>query len=135
VPGPTEETAVDFRRLSFDAPEETPSGQSKTRYFKYAPDRIRRLDGQNVRITGFMVPIRLEGRRVRECVIVASRLNCCFGQTPRFCEFVIARMKGDGVPVEIDVPVAFAGKLHVGDVYEGDYWSAFYVLDCSGTGH
>ena len=92
---------------------------------------IRALDGRTVRLTGYMIPVDMQGWNVRRCVIVPSQANCCFGQAPRFCEFVVATMTGADVPLALDVPLAFTGTLRVGDVAEGDVWSAFYTLECT----
>jgi hypothetical protein len=131
---PSGSMTIGFRDLRFAAVSTAVSGASvegPTRYAGDAPDSVRRLDGRPVRLRGYMVPTRTDGEHVRECIVVASQLNCCYGQPPAFCEFVVARITGGELPMVLDVPLAFSGTLHVGDVYEHGNWVALYTLDCS----
>ena len=83
-------------------------------------------------IRGLMVPVDMDGWNVRRCVIVASLANCCYGQSLRFCEFIVARMTGtDDVRLALDVPLTFTGTLRVGETEPGDTWGAFYTMNCT----
>lgn len=127
-----EAIAVSFRHLDFRPPNELDLGiVPETRFLEKAPAHIRALDGRLVRITGYMMPVRMEKDKVVECIVVPSLLHCCFGKVPRFCEYVVARMKGEPIPKLLDRPVIFHGKLSVGDVFEQGYWVTFYTLDCT----
>jgi hypothetical protein len=121
---------INFARLSFRAPNEDRTTEGGVNFLAHAPEAIRVLDGRAVRLTGYMIPVDMQGWNVRRCVIVPSQANCCYGQAPRFCEFVVATMTGADVPLALDEPLAFTGTLRVGDVAEGDVWSAFYTLEC-----
>jgi hypothetical protein len=120
---------ISFARLNFRAPDEDRTTSPGVDFLAHAPGAVRALDGRLVRLAGFMIPVELQDGHVRRCVIVPSQANCCYGQAPRFCEFVVATMHGDDVPLALDVPLAFTGKLRVGDVSAGDVWSAFYMLE------
>jgi hypothetical protein len=120
---------ISFIRMNFRAPNEDRTAGAGVNFLAHAPEAIRALDGRTVRLTGFMIPVDMQGWNVRRCVIVPSQANCCYGQAPRFCEFVVATMTGD-VPLALDIPLAFTGTLRVGDVAEGDVWSAFYTMEC-----
>jgi len=123
---------LDFGALAFSVPDEDRSTQTNAVFLDHAPGAIRDLDGRRVQLTGYMIPIAMDGWSVRRCVIVPSPANCCYGVSPRFCEFVVATMTGADVKLALDVPVTFTGTLHVGGKAEdasGD-WAAFYTLDC-----
>lgn len=123
---------ISFPWLSFPVrPGTAATDTQEPSYNAILPQRIKRLDGTEVRIRGFMVPTREEGGKVREFMILPSRMTCCYGQSPRFCEFLVARMRGNPVPARMDEAASFEGVLHVGDVYVNGYWSALYSLDCS----
>ena len=81
-----------------------------------------------------MLPTRVENGQVRECLIMANQLTCCFGQTPRFCDFIIARIDGPSVAVLQDLPLVFTGRLKVGDVFEGKAWTGFYTMQVADVG-
>jgi hypothetical protein len=122
---------MSFQELNFRAPNEDRTAAEDLRFLEYAPAAIKSLDGQPIRIRGFMIPVEMQEKNLRRCVIVASQMNCCYGQTPRFCEYIVARISRDGVPVRTDEPLAFSGTLHVGDVVEPGGWTSFYTLDCT----
>lgn len=97
----------------------------------HAPPRVKALDGQRVRITGYLMPTRSESKHVREFLILANQMKCCFGREPGFCEYILARMEGEpGAPLQVDTPLVFEGTLHVSDVYVNSYWSGLYSMDC-----
>jgi hypothetical protein len=97
-----------------------------------APSRIKTLDERHVRITGYLLPTRSDGRRVREFLILANQMSCCFGREPRFCDYILAHMEGGAAaPWLMDKPISFEGTLHVRDVYVNGYWSGLYSMDCT----
>ncbi len=97
----------------------------------YLPAGIKSYDGRDVRIQGYMLPTRMERGLVKECLVLANPMGCCFGQAPRFCEFIAVRMEGAGTPDQMDRPLRFEGKLHVGDVFADGAWVALYSMDCT----
>lgn len=123
--------ALTFRHLAFTAPDEDRTAVSGVSFLEHAPAAIKALDGKLISITGFMIPVDMDGWNVRRCVIVPSQMNCCYGQSPRFCEFIVADLTGANVRLALDQPVMFTGTLQVGDVSDGGTWSAFYSLDCT----
>jgi hypothetical protein len=120
-----------FPDLAFAVPDEDRTQRSHADFLAQAPDAIRALHGRTVRLTGYMIPLEMEGWNVRRCVIVPSQANCCYGVAPRFCEFVVATMRDeDGVRLALDVPVTFTGTLSVGAPggKDPEGWAAFYTL-------
>ncbi|MET0262160.1 MAG: DUF3299 domain-containing protein [Rariglobus sp.] len=123
---------VNFTQLSFTP--ETDGIDPKTgqpEYQKFAPQSVKDLNGKEVRIRGYMMPIRMDGNEVREFLIVPNQSACCYGTTPRFWEFIVAVKTGDAVPNLMDTPLTFEGVLKVGDVYEQGYWTQLYTLECT----
>lgn len=58
------------------------------------PERIRRFDGVSVRIEGWMIPGRVEGRKVLDFMLVRDNAACCFGATPKDDEWIQVVMTG-----------------------------------------
>ncbi|HVT74188.1 MAG TPA: hypothetical protein VHD61_13715, partial [Lacunisphaera sp.] len=75
------------------------------------PDRIKALDQHKVAVTGFMLPVKMNGGLVKEFLLVKDPMLCCYGVMPRLNEWVVVRMVGDGVKPLMDVPLTFEGKL------------------------
>jgi len=92
------------------------------------PDAIRGLDGHKAVVTGFMLPIKMEGGLVTEFLLMRSQMMCCYGVMPQVNEWVLVRM-AKGVHQLMDVPVSFGGQLHVKELYENGFLTAIYELD------
>ncbi|SDS32621.1 hypothetical protein [Opitutus sp. GAS368] len=129
---PTGRINLNFEKLSFYLP---PGIQHSVwdgkGYGAYLPTGIKSYDGREVRIQGYMLPTKLEHGLVKECLVLANQMTCCFGQEPRFCQFIAARIDGPGVPDLMDQPLRFEGKLRVGDVFENGVWAAVYSMNCT----
>ena len=92
------------------------------------PDAIRGLDGRKAIVTGFMLPIKMEGGLVTEFLLMRSQMMCCYGVVPQVNEWVLVHM-AKGVHQLMDVPVSFGGQLHVKELYENGFLTAIYQLD------
>lgn len=92
------------------------------------PAQVRALDGRRVRISGYMLPLRTENGLVKECLLLRSPTMCCFGTRPALNEWVVVKMKGDGVASLMDVPITFYGRLHVGEMFNHDMFEGIYEL-------
>ncbi len=93
------------------------------------PESLRKLDGQRVRLSGFMLPVKVEGGLATEFLIVRNPLVCCYGMMPAPNEWVCVKAPGNGVPMQMDTPLQFSGTLHVGEIYENDFFVGVYRLD------
>ena len=133
-PTPSGYEAVGFDRLAayaYTPPEADPatpnvpppSGE------KQIPDKIKALNQQKVAVTGFMLPVKMEGGLVKELLLVKDPMLCCYGVMPKVNEWVVVKMVGPGVKPLMDVPITFEGKLHVGEMYENGYLTGIYLLD------
>ncbi len=94
------------------------------------PEAVHGLSGKRVRVEGYMMPTLLEGKQVREFLVVTSPAVCCFGATPDINEYIIVRMSGAPAPLLENIPLKFEGVLRVGDIYNNGYWTGIYELAC-----
>ena len=123
-----EAVAVGFDKLAsfeFTAPE---SEQAAPEAEKQIPDRIRAFDAKQVLVTGYMLPVKMDGGLVTEFLLVKDPMMCCYGVMPKVNEWVVVKMVGKGVPPLMDVPITFEGQLKVGQIYEGGYLTGLYLL-------
>jgi hypothetical protein len=99
-----------------------PSGESQI------PDKIKALDQQKVAVTGFMLPVKMDGGLVKEFLLVKDPMLCCYGVMPKLNEWVVVKMVGKGVKPLMDIPITFEGRLKVGEMYENGYLTGIYLL-------
>jgi hypothetical protein len=133
---PTGRINLNFDKLNFYLPPgvDHPFFDGKG-YGAYLPVGIKSYDGRDVRIQGYMMPIKLERGLVTECMVLANQRSCCFGEEPRFCGFIAVHIQGPGVPELMDQPLRFEGKLRVGDVFADGAWVALYSMNCTSVDH
>jgi len=94
------------------------------------PAEIKKYDGKMAILTGYMLPIRMDGTQVTELMLVSSPAACCYGAVPAVNEWVVIKMKpGAAVSAQLDVPVSFRGKLTVRGHLEGGYLTSIYALE------
>lgn len=129
-----DEREISFSDLVFDLEPAQVREGGKTGYARWLPDRVKQRDGERVRIEGFMLPTRMEEGGARECLILANQMACCYGQSPRFCEFLVARFTGKPAPAIQDRTLVFQGRLRVADVFSDGAWTALYTLEDATVG-
>ncbi|MBI3886610.1 MAG: hypothetical protein HY302_12910 [Opitutae bacterium] len=93
------------------------------------PERIRAYDRQQVAVTGFMLPVKMDGGLVKEFLLVKDPMLCCYGVMPKVTEWVVVKMGGAGVKPLMDTPLTFLGKLRVGEIMENGYLTGIYLLE------
>jgi hypothetical protein len=93
------------------------------------PKTVKELDQKPVALTGFMLPLRVEGGLVTEMLIMKDQSMCCYGVQPKINEWVSVRMVKNGVKPVMDQPVKLYGKLRVGEMRENGYLVGIYALD------
>lgn len=125
---------VSFGDLSFSAPAGDTPDSTSPGYGPWAPAGVKALNDTRVRIDGFMLPTRVENGHVRECLIMANQLTCCYGKMPRFCDFIVARVDAPAVAVLQDQPLVFTGRLKVGDEFANKIWVSFYSMQVESVG-
>jgi hypothetical protein len=94
---------------------------------KGMPDSLRKLDGQKVMMTGFMLPID-EVENISKFLLVQSLWSCCFGQPPDVNGLVRVEMQGrKRVEYQYD-PIRIIGILTIKANYDDDYCTDVYTL-------
>ncbi len=93
------------------------------------PERIKKLDGKQVIVTGYMLPVKMEGNRVTEFLLVSSPMLCCYGMVPRINDWIIVKVPSPGTSILMDSPIQFYGRLHVHEMVQDGMMSGIYLLD------
>ncbi len=94
------------------------------------PDYITELDGQEVAIVGYQIPLEWEGTTVPEFMLVGDLLGCCFGGAPMPDEWINVKMKGVGSEYYPYIPVIVTGTLRVDGIEdEAGYAAGCYHID------
>ena len=132
--------ANDYERVGFDklasfafnppgyeatAPDAKPAPKQDDQI----PDRIKGYNEKKVAVTGFMLPVKMDGGLVKEFLLVKDPMLCCYGVMPKLNEWVVVKMSGNGVKPLMDVPITFEGKLKVGEMFENGYLTGIYLLE------
>lgn len=94
------------------------------------PNEIQCLSGQRLELSGYMMPIEVEGREVRSFVLVRDQQLCCYGKMPEMNEWVFVRLqKGKSVDMNMDRPIIVDGTFEVGeDIEEGVVVSLYRMV-------
>jgi len=93
------------------------------------PDAIEALHGKDVAFRGFMLPVKTEGKRVTEFLLMKDQSACCFGVWPQMNEWIHVILKeGESAPMVWDIPITVFGTLEVGEVYEKKILMSIYRL-------
>ncbi|HSY20011.1 MAG TPA: hypothetical protein VK815_16825 [Candidatus Acidoferrales bacterium] len=95
------------------------------------PGPVKALSEKPAGVTGFMLPVRVEGGLTSNFLLLRNQSACCYGVIPRVNEWVIVRMAGRGVKPVMDVPVTALGTFHVGEMRENGQLVGIYTLDCN----
>lgn len=111
VPAPSNKSgfiSLSFTRLA-DFPYETDEN-GKLLPGQELPEHIAALDGQDVAVSGYVVPIEFQEEKVSGLILVRNQLLCCYGEEPRLNEWVFVEADP---PVEMitDLPVTLFGKF------------------------
>jgi hypothetical protein len=124
---------VDFQLLAsfpFDAPNDKLTNETQiAQVEKQIPAAIKALDGKNVMVRGFMVPVKDVQGRSSEFLIVRDQPTCCYSGMTTITEFVSVKVPGAGVESILDQPITVQGRLHIGAVLEGGYVLGVYRMD------
>lgn len=98
------------------------------------PEIIRDLDGKKIAITGYMMPVKMDGAVATEFLLVANSLLCCYGIVPPMNQWMSVKLARGGVPPQQDVPLQVFGTLRVGPQVDNGAISAIYHLDAVRVG-
>jgi hypothetical protein len=95
---------------------------------KGMPEQLESLNGRNVLMTGFMLPID-EVENIKEFLLVQSLWSCCYGQPPDINGIVRVVMKGNArLDYQFD-PLKVVGTFRIGATFEDGYCVDIYQLE------
>jgi hypothetical protein len=92
------------------------------------PDAVKAWSGRKAIVTGFMLPVKMDGGLVVEFLLVKDPMMCCYGVVPNMNEWIVVRM-AKGVRPLMDVPISFYGVLKIGAMFENGYMVGIYLLE------
>jgi len=115
---------VDYRAVSWKelagfayTPSVTPRSPKITP--AHFPAAVSGLNGRPLRLSGYMMPVDMDGENVASFVLVRNQALCCFGRTPAMNEWVLVRFPaGRSVAMNMDKPIAVEGNFEVGEQIE-----------------
>jgi hypothetical protein len=125
---------IEFARLSdfkIEAPAFDPNIKTEVTLAamdQQIPVAIKEYSGRLVQITGFMLPVKMDGQLVSEFLLMRDQMMCCYGVTPRLNDWIVVRMQKP-VRYTPDVPVAFRGKFQVKAMQEQGFVTGIYLLE------
>lgn len=94
------------------------------------PERVQQLDGQEVAIVGYQIPLEWEGTKVPEFMLVGDLLGCCFGGAPMPDQWIDVTMKSEGAEYFPYIPVVVTGTLRIEGIEdEAGYAAGCYHID------
>ncbi|MEY2987669.1 MAG: hypothetical protein RJB13_1190 [Pseudomonadota bacterium] len=91
------------------------------------PGHLRKLDGQRVRIPGFIVPLEDDQNAVSEFLLVPSPTACIHTPPPPGNQMIHVRMAGGRTASRSWGPVWLQGRLRITDI-DGPYGKSSYEL-------
>lgn len=123
--------AVEPRRLTFAELAACPLVEDSAEIAtgKALTEPVRAANGAQVRIAGYMLPLAVDQGRARQFLLMRNQNACCFGQMPAANEYIVVDAPPPGLPVRMDTPVAFVGRLRVAPVVSGGAVVQFYNLE------
>ncbi len=94
------------------------------------PPQVLALDGKDVAIEGFMLPLVFNRGYVTEFMLLRNTLACCFGITPKLNEWVYVKMvEGNKTTYRRDTPVKVRGTLRVREKVNGVFVESLFAMD------
>ena len=124
-------SSYDFVRPAPDAPP-GPGGKPATGE-EQIPLAIKKWNGVNAILTGFMLPTNFKDGKTTEFLLMANLMLCCYATVPKVNDWVLVRIPA-GVDVIQAQPISFRGRFHVGAQIDDGILTAIYEMDAYGPG-
>jgi hypothetical protein len=112
------------RMLTFDEVASWPYEDG----LKGMPGAVKKLDGQKVLMTGFMLPIDAV-ENIREFLLVESLWSCCYGQPPDINGTVRVVLKGESRTDYMFEPIKMIGTFRVEPTIEDGFCVDVFQLE------
>ena len=98
------------------------------------PAEIQALDGQRVRLSGYVLPLEMEGQCVQSCLLVRDQMACCFGKMPALNQWVFVEFpKGRGMELQADKPLMVSGRFPAREEREKGVIISLYRMEADGA--
>ncbi|HTS15980.1 MAG TPA: DUF3299 domain-containing protein [Verrucomicrobiae bacterium] len=123
APAPSDPLDSKYTRLQFDTLKSWTYIEGKTPI----PGFIKKLDGQNIEMVGFMMPLS-EVKNITEFILVPSLWGCCYGQPPAVNHVVVVKMPPGQTTKFYNDVIRVRGKFAVGETKQDGYTVSLYVL-------
>ncbi len=91
------------------------------------PDSIRKLDGQTVEMTGYMMPLS-EVKNITQFVLVPFLWGCCYGQPPAVNHIMVVNMPEGQTSNVYNDQVRVRGTFHVGETRQNGHLVSLYTI-------
>lgn len=92
------------------------------------PWSVRKFDGAKVVMSGYMLPVVVEGGLVREFLLMKDQQGCCYGMMPAMNEWVVVKIPS-GVNPAMDETIFIYGTIKVGPQVNDGYLAGIYQID------
>ena len=120
---PSDQEDARYPRLTFDTLKSWTYIEGKTPI----PDFIKKLDGKNIEMIGFMMPLS-EVKNITQFLLVPSLWGCCYGQPPAVNHIVVVKMPPGQTTKFFNDVIRIRGKFNVGETKQDGYLVSLYVL-------
>jgi len=121
---------VDFNTLSnYDYELPDPLDPSAKHPNNVIPATVKALNGKQVAIEGFMLPLDLTPAGVSQFLLNASIDMCYFGAPVRMNEWILVTMKDGKRASFTHLALTVKGRLEVGEVFRNGRVTSLYRLD------
>lgn len=95
------------------------------------PDDIKRLDGQKISLSGFMLPLDSEDNQVKSFILNGNYDMCYFGAPVSLNEWALVKLKpGKSVPYT-HLPITVFGQISVGEEIKDGQVESIYRIQAS----
>ena len=124
------QTLSDFKYDTYEALNEIDGGRPFTRSDDVIPPHVKALDGHQVVVSGFIMPLRLKKGLVTEFLLFKDQAACCFGPAAKMNHYIRVKMKTEGFPPPGTLTTYTAyGLLRVGEINVQGYLTGIYELE------
>lgn len=119
----SDESDAKYTRLTFDTLKSWTYIEGKTPL----PNFIKKLDGKNVEMIGFMMPLS-EVKNITQFLLMPSLWGCCYGQPPAVNHIVVVKMPPGQTTKFFNDVIRVRGTFNVGETKQDGYLVSLYVL-------
>ena len=113
----------------YEVASETNSGRALLKSDDVIPPEVKRLDGQQVTVRGYVLSLRTRRGRISDFLLLRDQGTCCFGEKAQINHYIRVKHR-EGIPHTANGgEITVSGVLHVGETYVGGYLTGLYNLD------